>query len=54
MLAVKRSVGVTPEMDFGECRSISPLQKQIRQNCTLALKPREDFTRNSKSHLEGY
>ena len=48
MLAVKRSAGVVPEVNLGECTLHSPPQKA---GPPLALKLRGDITRNPK---QGY
>ena len=52
MLAVKRSAGVVPEVDLGECTLHLPPQKQANKaDLTLALISRGDITRNPK---QGY
>ena len=52
MLAVKRSAGVVPEVDLGECTlHLSPPKQANKADPTLALKSRGDITRNPK---QGY
>ena len=46
MLAIKRLAGVAPEGDIKECTFASA--KANKADSTLALKPREDITRNPK------
>ena len=48
MPAVNRSADVALEVDLGECILHSPPQKANNAEPTLALKPREDVTRNPK------
>ena len=52
MPAVKRSAGVAPEVDLGECTLHLPPQKQVNKaDPTLALKSRRDITSNPKQGI---
>ena len=51
MLAAKRSVGVTPEMNLREHVTCMPSPMLIRLP-TLALKPRGDVTRSPKQEYK--
>ena len=51
MLATKRSASVAPEVDLDECTL--PPQKVNKEELTLALKPRGEFTRNPKQGYQG-
>ena len=51
MLAIKRSAGVTLEVNLRECTSYMPLPHANKLS-TLALKPKEDVTRSPKQGYE--
>ena len=52
MLAAKRSVGVTAEVNFREHVTRMPLPNVNKAAHTLVLKPREDITRRLKQGFQ--
>ena len=52
MLATKRSAGVAPEVNLGECISPTPLPRTNKAEPTLALKPRGDVPRSPKQRYQ--
>ena len=53
ILAAKRSVGVTPEVNLREHISCMPLRSLRLRLPPLAVKPREDITRTPKQGIMG-